>query len=157
MSELTRRDFLKGASAAAVVTALATTLGCPPTHIPKPDITSSLSAIKTEQVVYQLPYNKVQAPENGCLIGFRKVYAMSMPDAYKKEWMSNTRASESVEDIAKAFNDPKWDSTISKVIGEHIEYYKKALDKKPQIFVMYETPKLFLDFPTKQVAEVTKR
>jgi hypothetical protein len=158
---LDRREFLKTAGFAGVGLAgiLAGFLsGCATTEPPKPDIAASLSAIKPEPVVYpKLPYNKVQAPEDGCFVGFRKVYALSMPDVYKKEWGNLTRASDSIDDIAKAFNDPKWDNTLSKVIGDNVEYYGKALGKNPGIFVLYETPKLFLDFPANQVAEVAKK
>lgn len=156
-----RREFLKTAGFAGVGLAgffAGSLSGCATTESSKQDIIASLAAIKPEPVAYpKLPYNKVQAPENGCFVGFRRVYALSMPDAFKKEWMSNTRASESVDDIVSKFNDPKWDTTISKVIGGHIDYYEKALGKKPAVFVMYETPKLFLDFPTKQAEQVTVR
>jgi hypothetical protein len=44
---------------------------------PKPeDIAASLASIKPEQVVYpKLPGQKIQPPENGCLVGLRKLYA----------------------------------------------------------------------------------
>ena len=76
---LDRREFLKAAGLAGVGLAgcLAGSLsGCATTETPKPDIAASLSAIKPEPVVYpKLPYNKIQAPESGCMVGFRKVYA----------------------------------------------------------------------------------
>ena len=131
--------------------------GCATTDKPKPDVTASLSSVKPGPVVYpKLPYNKVQAPENGCLMGFYRLHAKSMSDSFKKEWMSSTRSADSVQDLAKAFNNPKWDKILSETVIPYIAYYKQTIGKKPATLVFIDTPRLFLNFPTLQVTQAAK-
>jgi len=157
-TRLDRREFLKAASLAGVGLTgyfAGSVSGCATTEVLKQEIASSLANIKPEPVVYpKLAGNKVQPPENGCLVGFYKLHAKSMPDSYKKEWMSKTRDSENLNDIVRAFNKPKWDEVLSKTIGPHINYYEQTLGRKAGIFVLIDTPRLFLNFPTLQAAEL---
>jgi hypothetical protein len=153
-NELSRRAFIKSIAGSAA----GLCLGCAPS---KEYLTAEITKIQqtsSPPMVYpKLPYQKVQAPENGCLVGFRRVYAKSLPDANRREWNEITRSGTSIDDLASQFNDPKWDNLLHPLVGDHVDYYKVALGRSPAIFVMYETPKLFLDFPSQQAAEVVNR
>ena len=63
MNIMTRREFVKaGAGLVAVASGLELITGCATTESPK----------LTTLVYPQLPYNKIQPPQEGCLVGFFK-------------------------------------------------------------------------------------
>ncbi|MCX5913711.1 MAG: glycosyl hydrolase [Deltaproteobacteria bacterium] len=159
---LDRRGFLKAAGLAGVGLAgcLAGSLsGCATAETPKPDIAASLSAIKTEPVVYpQLPYNKVSAPKEGCLVGLYKERQSGIDPvaaAKNKEMLAKAKNIDEYADMLRKENF--FDSTDKETpIGNNITHYEKSLSAKPFIFVLGDTPRLYSGFPTRESKRLAK-
>jgi len=149
-NSLSRRDFIK-ASLAAAVGGLELITGCATTETAKSSKMEAVPAsVKAEPVVYQrLADKKVQAPENGCLVGFRReyvrYYAAGHDNIVKLISQSN-----SVDEAQQALEKNNWKKTVKlrEAVDDCTKYYPKHLGRNPAIFVLYDTPKLFLGFPT---------
>ncbi len=123
MKTMNRREFLKaGVSLAAVASGVEMIGGC-----------------ATTETRRAIPlYNKIQPPQEGCLVGFFKE-----PEAYARLKDSKFIPKQSA-------------MTGGYQIGNEITYVEKALSVKPFIFVVMG-PKLYTDFPVTQSTEVAKR
>ena len=77
-TDMTRREFLRmGVGLVAVASGLQVFAGCATTDASKGQVMASPAVIKPKPVIYPpLPYNKVQPPKDGCLVGLYKMSAM---------------------------------------------------------------------------------
>jgi len=128
MKTMTRRKLLKaGVGFAAVASGLQMIGGCATTEKPK-GIT----------VVYPpLPYNKIQPPHEGCLVGFFKE-----PEAFLKAKDSSfVLRRRPIIEVNQVDND--------------ITYIENALSAKPSLFIIGKL--LYSEFPMTQAIAVAKR
>jgi hypothetical protein len=151
IQDITRRGFLKaGLGAAAAFGGLEFIAGCSTTETAKPSQIEAVPAsVKAEPVVYpRLADKKVQAPENGCLVGFRKVYAM-LDSAEYKELFALTKKAKDLDELLRT-SEPLREKVVLQLINginNNIDGYHKDLDRKPYIYCLYDTPRIFQDFP----------
>jgi len=151
-NSITRRDFLKSVGLAAA----AATLSCTTTEVPRPGQTVlPAESPKAEPIVYPpLPGNKIQAPENGCLIGFQKIYAAAndyAAEALAREYASLAERARNNDERKKfqetwlAKNEPIFVQNIKNNLKEYISFF----GKKPYTYVLVDTPTLSAGFPEK--------
>jgi len=153
--DITRREFLKvGVSLAAAASGLGVVAGCATTEKPK--------AIT---LVYPpLPYNKIQPPQEGCLIGFFKEPEASLK---MKDSKFIPQRSPEIEAAKRAKTFGEYVGMLKKEnflqerkryqIDNEMTYVEKALGAKPFLFALPWTTTLYEDFPVKQVTAVAKR
>jgi hypothetical protein len=153
MKTMTRREFLRaGVGVAATVSTLEMVDGCATTETPK---------VKT-LVFPSLPYNKIQPPREGCLVGFFKepeAYARLKDSRFIPQHSAEIEAARSVKNVDEFVEMLKTKSSVMTggyQIGNEITYVEKALSAKPFIFVVMG-PKLYTEFPATQSTEVAKR
>ena len=157
LDTITRRDFLKLAAMTGTTLGLESVLGCATTQVPMQDIAASLAAIKPEQVVYpKLPGNKVQAPENGCLVGFRKVYVPENDPVFIGKQKDMAGRAKNIDDYVTIANKERVMESIDikGLITKNIQLYEQAFGAKPAIYVISDTPRLYLDFPEREAEAV---
>ena len=154
MKIVTRREFLRtGVGFAAALSCIEMIDGCATTETPK---------VKT--LFYPpLPYNKIQPPPKGCLIGFFKE---SEADARLKDSTFIPQGSVEIEAARKAKNISEYiemlkqenffDETKKHQIDREITYVEKGLNAKPFTFVLLES-KLYFEFPVTESIAVAKR
>jgi len=152
--DMTRREFFKaGVGLAAVASGLEMIGGCATTETPK---------VKT--LVYPpLPYNKIQPPQEGCLVGFFKepeFYARLKDSRFIPQHSAEIEAARRAKNIDEFVEMLKKEKFFGKrriyQIGNEITYVEKALSAKPFIFSL-PWPKLYSGFPAPQSIEVAKR
>jgi len=153
-----RRQFLKGSAGALLGMHLA---AC----------ATEQKAVKgLEQTVASSSINfpkladsKIQPPENGCYVGFRKVYAVL--GGAQKEREENDRFNKALaqvkdfeenERISKPLLDALKPQMISN-INKNITDYENSLGAKPSLFVLYETPRLWAKFPERECEAVISK
>jgi hypothetical protein len=153
MHTMTRREFLrKGVGFAAVASGLEWIGGCATT-----DTTKGMPLVYTP-----LSYNKIQPPQDGCLVGFFKepeAYARLKDSRFIPQHSAEIEAAQSVKNVDEFVGMLKTKSsgrTGRYQIGNEITYVEKALSAKPFIFVVMG-PKLYTEFPVTQSTEVAKR
>jgi Glycosyl hydrolase family 26 len=154
MKTVTRREFLKvGVGLGAVASGLEMIVGCAATETPK-----------VTAVVYPpLPYNKIQPPQEGCLVGFFKE---SEADARLKDSRFIPQHSPEIEAAQRAKNIDEYLEMLKKEnfleemkkhqVGNEINYAEKNLNAKPFTFVLLE-PKLYFEFPVAESIAIAKR
>lgn len=159
-NDITRRDFLKSVG----LVAAATTFGCATAQTPKPDVASSIAAVKPEPIVYpKLPGNKVQAPEDGCMVGLRKVYGTLGGAARQRDSMNEfseaSRKATNLDELLKLQKpvSDKYAPILLKNLATIITHYQEALAAKPRIIVMYESPRIYTDFKTDQAELIANK
>jgi len=155
--DMSRREFLKaGVGFAAVVSGLQMIAGCATTETPKEQVIASPATVKAEPVVYPpLPYNKVQPPKEGCLVGLYKRAALTESPIFGKKLKEVVKKSKSMDEFAEMFKKEGLHKGLEQSVSDNITYYEKALGAKPFIFVLTEG--LYSGFPTTQSIEVVKR
>ena len=93
MHTMTRREFVKaGAALVAVASGLELITGCATTESPK----------LTTLVYPPLPYNKIQPPQEGCLVGFFKepeAYARLKDSRFIPQHSAEIEAARSVKNV----------------------------------------------------------
>jgi hypothetical protein len=104
-------------------------LGCAPT---KEELMASVKSLPQVQaarsVVYpKLPYYKVQAPGNGCIIGMRRLIVNNPPESFRKAGEQVNRAAKSANDLIRAFDTPEFNQSLAPCVREQLDYYKAAL------------------------------
>jgi Glycosyl hydrolase family 26 len=152
--DMTRREFLRtGVGLAAVASGLEVIAGCVTTEIPK----------ATTLVYPPLPYNKIQPPQEGCLVGFFKepeTYAGLKDSGFIPQNLPEIEASRKTENFQGFLETLKKEKDFGRrggyQIGNEINYVEKALGTKPFIFSL-PWPKLYSGFPVPQVTQVAKK
>ena len=151
---MTRREFMKaGVGLAAVASGIEMVGGCATTE-----------TVKVMTLVYPpLPYNKIQPPQEGCLVGFFKE---SEADARLKDSTFIPQHSAEIEAARKAKNIDEYIEMLKKenffeerercAIGNEITYVEKGLNAKPFTFVLLDS-KLYFDFPVTESMAVAKK
>jgi hypothetical protein len=151
---ITRRDFLKKVGLATTVA----TFGCATAETPKPEKASAI-VTQSEPIVYpKLSNNKVQAPEKGCFIGFNKFYVPVNDPVFIGKQMDMAKRARNIDEyveIAKKENI-MGSIDIEGLVSNNIGYYEKAIGAKPSIYVLYDTPRLYLNFPMREAEAVAK-
>jgi len=151
---MNRREFLKaGVGLAAVASGLEVIAGCVTTETPK----------ATTLVYPPLPYNKIQPPREGCLVGFFKepeTYARLKDSGFIPQNLPEIEASKKTENFQGFLETLKKEKDFGGrgryQIGNEITYLEKALGTKPFIFSL-PWPKLYSGFPVPQATQVAKR
>jgi hypothetical protein len=152
--DMTRRYFLKvGFGLAAIASGFEMMGGCATTETPK---------VKT--LVYPpLPFNKIQPPQEGCLVGFFKE---SEADVRLKDSKFIPQGSLEIEAARKAKNITEYidilkkenlfDETKKYQIDKEITYVEKGLNARPFTFVLLNSM-LYFEFPVSESIAVAKK
>jgi hypothetical protein len=151
--QISRRTFLKTLS----LVAAAPTLGCAITETKSEQIASSLSAIKPQAVGYpKLAGQKIQPPENGCLIGMRRAYARSNISGFN-EFLKILHDSRDFEDYENRLESSKWRELfkLEEAVKSYAGYYREEFNQNPKILGLIDTPKLFRPFPSTEASIVS--
>ncbi len=125
---------------------------------------ATIETRKVKTLVYPpLPYNKIQPPQEGCLVGFYKEpksYARLKDSRFIAQQWPETEAARRAKNIDEYVEMLKKGNFFEKMkryqIGNEITYVEKALSTKPFIFLL-GWPKLYSEFPGTQAMEVAKR
>jgi hypothetical protein len=153
--QISRRTFFKTLSLAAAAPAL----GCAIAEIKPEQIASSLSAIKPQSVNYpKLAGQKVQPPENGCLIGMRRAYARSNISGFN-EFLKILHDSRDFDDYENRLEPNKWRELfkLEEAVKSYAGYYREEFNQNPKILGLIDTPKLFRPFPSTEASIVSAR
>jgi len=151
---MTRREFLRaGVGLAAFISGIEMIGGCATTETPK-----------VMTLVYPpLPYNKIQPPQEGCLVGFFKepeAYARLKDSRFIPKHLPEIEAAQKAKNIDEFVEMLKKEKSLGKTgryeIGNEITYVEKALSARPFIFSL-PWPKLYSGFPVPQTIEMAKR
>lgn len=150
MKKMTRREFLKaGVGLATVTGGLEMVAGCATTETPK---------VKT--LVYPpLPNNKIQPPQEGCLVGLYKMSAMSYDRVRQDKVIEIANRARNVDEYVEMLKKEKafFEGVKEKYrIDDTIAFYKNALGAKPFIFVPDLFARLYLGFPVAEASVVAK-
>jgi len=152
MKTMTRREFLRaGAGLAAAIGSFDMIAGCATTE------TSKVMTLGYPP----LSYNKIQPPQEGCLIGFCIEPEASLR---MKDSTFIPQRSPEIEATQTATNFDEFVEMLKKgtssrkryPISTEITYVEKALSAKPFIYSL-PWPKLYSGFPVTQAIEVAKR
>jgi hypothetical protein len=157
--DMSRRDFLStGIGLAAAVSGFEMIAGCASEKYLKEGPASPTTQRAQPVIAHRLPYNKIQPPREGCLLGLQrnKVYGANAISLSKYE---------ELESKAKDFNefrtilksDQYFKSVPKKRVDENIRYYEQNLGILPSIIVLQIGEKLFLPFPKEESIELTRR
>ena len=152
--DMSRRQFLRaGVGLVAVTTGLELIGGCATTE-PTKVITQSYPP---------LPYNKIQPPQEGCLVGFFKE---SEAAARLKDSKFIPQGSLEIEAARKAKNIDEYLEMLKKEnffdkmrtypINNEITYVEKSLNAKPFTFVLLDSM-LYFEFPVTESIAVAKK
>lgn len=157
---ITRRDFLKKAGHATVALGSLELIAACVTSGPG-DMRTTASLVSQEKVFFPpLKDSKIQPPEQGCYVGFRKVYAV-LGGAQKERELTQravkiaaeAKSHEEHDLISKPFIE-EMTPIFTANIKKNIDDYEKNLGRQPYLFVLYETPRLFGYFPAKECEAV---
>jgi len=152
--DITRREVLKaGVGLAAVAGGLGMIPGCATTETPK-----------AMALVYPpLPYNKIQPPQEGCLVGFfiEPEASLRMKDStfipQRSPEIEATRKAKTFDEFVEMLERANFFERIKRYqIANEIDYIEKALSAKPFIYAL-TWPKLYSEFPLTQAIVVAKR
>jgi len=100
----------------------------------------------------KLPDSKVQAPESGCLVGFRKPYIVlggEIEELGEKKRLQELYKSAKNLDEFTAISIPfrqKTEPGLIKNINTILSDYQQGLLNKPKIFVLMDTPRMYGPF-----------
>ena len=148
--DLTRREFLKaGVGSAAVICGLEMFAGCATTETPK----------VMPHVYPLLPYNKVQPPQEGCLVGLFRMSAMVYDRVFRDKLIEITNRARNVDEFVEMFKKEKgfFEGVMEKYrIADTIAFYKNALGAKPFIFAPDFSTDLYSPFPMANASVVAK-
>ena len=153
VEDMTRREFLRaGVGLAAVASGLEMIGGYATAEAPP--------KVKAEPVVYPpLPYNKVQPPKEGCLVGLYKDDAVMNDPIFQTKMNEGTAKAKNIDEYAAMLKKEKdfMESMNNKYpIGDNITYYENSLGAKPFIFALLHRPRLYLGFPIARVMAVAQ-
>jgi hypothetical protein len=145
VGDMNRRQFLKaGIGLTAFANSIEVIAGSIATA-------GTLTTGKSEPIEYpQLPYNKIQPPKQGCLIGFFKGVFL-----YRKNFDEIAAKAENIDELAAMFKKEGLNKGLEPAVINRIAYYENALGSKPFIFVLHE--RLYSEFPISQSVEIVKR
>jgi len=150
--DMSRRQFLRAGVGLAAVAA---------------EFIGGCATTEPHKAKYQgyppLPYNKIQPPKEGCLVGFFKE---SEADAKLKDSKFIPQGSLEIEAARKAKNIDEYVETLKKEhffdkkkrdqIDNEITYVEKGLNAKPFTFVILDSM-LYFEFPGIESTAVAKR
>lgn len=101
---------------------------------------SSLPGSTESMLFLPLPYNKIQPPKQGCLIGFFKGAFF-----YRKKFDEIAVKAKNMDELAEMFRKEGLHKGLEPAVINKITYYEKALGSKPFIFALDE--RLHSEFP----------
>jgi hypothetical protein len=161
MKIMTRREFLRmGVGVAAVASGLQVFAGCATTDASKGQVMASPAAIKPKLVIYPpLPYNKIQPPQDGCLVGLYKMPAMAYYRVVQEKLIKIANKAHNVDEYVKMLKKEEgfFEGMKEKYrIDDTIAFYENAHGAKPFIFVPDSFAHLFSGFPMADASVVAR-
>jgi len=144
MKTMTRRELLKaGVGMTAVAGGLEMIGGCATSETPK----------VTTLVYPPLPYDKIQPPQEGCLVGF---FIEPEDSLRMKDSRFIPQGSKEIEAIRRSKSFDEFRETLQKgrsgkiyQVSNEVTYVEKAVNARPFIYSL-PWAKLYLEFPVSQ-------
>lgn len=158
-----RREFLKKAGQVAVaIGGLELIASCATTETRK---TPETDVSRQPETVSYLPLkgHKVQPPQEGCYVGFRRVYVTGPSSQEQREesrrvreLLSGPRDIGELRDRMESLRSQAPEKVRGR-IHDYVDYYENAIGRTPYTLILHETPHICYEFPTPEAEILAKR